>query len=85
MFDIGLWNVMEQTLAEESRTNNHAEAWHRGFQTHVGCHRPTNWKFLDVLKKEEKSPKSKGSKTLPARNHHRKWKSTCRQRDVWVQ
>ena len=32
MFDIGLWNVMEQKLAQEGRTNNQAEAWHRGFQ-----------------------------------------------------
>ena len=53
MFDIGLWNVMEQTLAEEGRTNNHAEACHRGFQSHVGCHHPTIWKFLDVWKKEK--------------------------------
>ena len=35
------------------RTTNAIEAWHRSSASHVGCHHPSIWIFLDILKKEQ--------------------------------
>ena len=54
MFAIELWNMFNRTDEELPRTNNSIEGWHSGFQAHVSCTHPTFWKFLDVLKSEER-------------------------------
>ena len=34
-------------------TTNAVEAWHRSFNSTVGCHHPTIWKFIQALKLEQ--------------------------------
>jgi len=35
------------------RTNNNIEGWHNGFSALLTSSRPTIWKFINCLKKEE--------------------------------
>ncbi|KAM7308985.1 hypothetical protein ISCGN_012616 [Ixodes scapularis] len=53
MFAPSLWNVNDAVHQHLPRTNNSAEAWHRGFQSTVACASPTIWAFLAALKKEQ--------------------------------
>ena len=48
-----LWNVYERTIAEEPRTNNILEGWHRRFNTIVAKHHPNIYEFLERLKGEQ--------------------------------
>lgn len=53
MFGFHMWSMTLRLEEELPRTNNHVEAWHRRFETHVQrCH-PNLWRFLQVLKEEE--------------------------------
>lgn len=52
-FPISLWNVHDRVEEGLPRTNNTVEGWHRSFQSNVGAHHPTIWRFLDVLKREQ--------------------------------
>ena len=53
LFDLGLWNMYNQTLDDLPRTNNAVEGWHRSFQANVGAYHPNFWKFIDILKREQ--------------------------------
>ena len=48
-----MWNYHLEALAGYPRTTNAVEAWHRSFNSTVGCHRPTIWKFIQALKLEQ--------------------------------
>ena len=53
LFELGLWNMYNQTLDDLPRTNNAVEGWHRSFQANVGAYHPNFWKFIDILKCEQ--------------------------------
>jgi hypothetical protein len=53
LFPRVLWNVHERTVAEQERTNNHVEGWHRAFQTMIAGHSPNIFRFIEVLKLEQ--------------------------------
>ena len=53
LFDLGLWNMYNQTLDDLLRTNNAVEGWHHSFQANVGAYHPNFWKFIDILKREQ--------------------------------
>ena len=53
LFELGLWNMYNQTLDDLPRTNNAVEGWHRSFQANVGAYHPNFWKFIDILKHEQ--------------------------------
>ena len=53
LFNIGLWNMYNQTLDDLPRTNNAVEGWFRNFQASVGAYHPNFWKFIDILKREQ--------------------------------
>ena len=36
IFELGLWNMYNQTLNDLPRTNNAVEGWHHSFQANVG-------------------------------------------------
>lgn len=55
MFPPDVWNVYERTLSAEDRTNNYVEAAHRRLQTELGVDHPSIWKFIDGLRKIQKS------------------------------
>ena len=45
LFDLGLWNMYNQTLDDLPRRNNAVEGWHRSFQANVGGISP---KLLEI-------------------------------------
>ena len=53
MFPLQLWNVFDRVQMGLPRSNNSVEAWNRHFQSVVGCHHPSIWKFIDKLKAEQ--------------------------------
>ena len=52
-FPIGLWNQTDRVQAGMPRTNNLLEGWHNGIQSSLDGNRPTIWKFLQFLQREE--------------------------------
>ena len=50
------------------RTTNSIEAWHRSFTSHMACHHPSIWRFLDVLKKEQDLVEVKQAFCMSGRN-----------------
>ena len=54
LFPIVLWNVNQQVLAYQCRTNNRIKGWHRRFSSELGGHHPTVWRIIDALKSEER-------------------------------
>lgn len=46
------WNVHEQTVNGEDRTNNVCESWNRGFRELVGHDHPTVWKAIECFRKD---------------------------------
>ena len=53
LFPIDLWNYHIMTPFGLPRTTNAVEAWHRSFNSTVGCHHPNMWKFITALKREQ--------------------------------
>ena len=53
-FPIATWNINGRVVNNLPRTNNHVEGWHNKFANHVGANHPSIWKFLNVLKNEER-------------------------------
>ncbi|CAF3498212.1 unnamed protein product, partial [Rotaria sp. Silwood2] len=52
-FDILLWNVNDNTIQGQHRTNNAVECWNNRFASLINCSHPNFWKFLHDLKKEQ--------------------------------
>ncbi|XP_044578895.1 uncharacterized protein LOC123261369 [Cotesia glomerata] len=53
LFNIKLWNCYAAVIGDETRTNNHVEGWHNGFNRRVGtCHASTNV-LINKLKDEQ--------------------------------
>ena len=53
LFELGLWNMYNQTLNDLPRTNNAVEGWHHSFPANAGAYHPNFWKFIDILKREQ--------------------------------
>ena len=52
LFPPELWNVHEQTLNGDARTNNTCEGWNNKFSNLVGYKHPTVWKTIAWFQKE---------------------------------
>lgn len=48
-----LWNVRQATLDDDAVTNNNQEGWHNRFQTIIGRHHPSFYRFLTELIDEQ--------------------------------
>ena len=53
LFDLGLWNMYNQTLNDLPRTNDAVEGWYHSFQANVGAYHSNFRKFIDILKREQ--------------------------------
>jgi hypothetical protein len=53
LFDTEIWNVRERVLADEPKTTNSLEAWHRRFQIIIGKSHPNIYEFITKLKSEQ--------------------------------
>ena len=71
MFLPELWNVYDLTVNEESRTNNHAEAWHRRLSTLLGKSHPNIYQLLECFQKEDIFVKTRMIQTLNGQNNRR--------------
>lgn len=52
-FSAEIWNVHQRILDGGHRTNNRAEAAHRGLQVQLNVQRPSIWSFIDELRKSQ--------------------------------
>ncbi|KAE8746158.1 hypothetical protein FOCC_FOCC007159 [Frankliniella occidentalis] len=52
-FPPALWNVHQQAVDDQARTNNVVEGWHSKFQKLLVVHHANIWKFLDEVIDEE--------------------------------
>ena len=71
-----IWNQHEGVLAGLPRSSNIAEGWYNGFMSLMGCTKPTVWRFLDVLKKEQGRTEWKAGQKilcLPPKPREPKW------------
>ena len=50
-----MWNVHERVEQHNGRTNKFAEAAHRRIMAELQCDHPTIWRFVDKLKKVQKT------------------------------
>ena len=48
-----VWNVHQQVVLDQHRTNNVVEGFHSKFQKCIVTHHANIWKFIETLKKEE--------------------------------
>lgn len=46
-------------ISDEQRTNNICEGWHHAFSSMNGVNKPTIWRFIDALKKDEDITRTK--------------------------
>ena len=53
MFPIAMWNTVERTEDDLTRTNNNIEGWYHRFNLNVDGKHPTLWKFIESLQQEE--------------------------------
>lgn len=53
LFSHLLWNCYSSVVDGLPRTNNVVEGWHRSFAELMGCHHPSLWKFINVLRLEQ--------------------------------
>ena len=47
------WNVHLRITEGLPRSNNHMEAWNKGFKSQIMCENPNIWKLLEALQREE--------------------------------
>ena len=53
LYDKEIWNVRERVAADEPKTTNSLEAWHRRFQIIIGKSHPNIYEFITKLKAEQ--------------------------------
>jgi len=53
MFPIKLWNVHNSVNLNWERTNNACKGFNSGFQSLLSGSRPTIWKLIEGLKKQQ--------------------------------
>ena len=53
LFSHALWNVHNDVLNKQPRTNNAQEGWHRRFASQVNCHHPSIWKIITNIADKE--------------------------------
>lgn len=53
-FPIELWNVYNNVINDEPRTNNSLESWHKQFASDIHSHPDIN-KLLNKFREEQKS------------------------------
>jgi len=53
MFPLEMWNCYNDVVMDFPRTTNAVEGWHHAFNTSLGSHHTTIWKFINFLKKEQ--------------------------------
>ena len=68
MFPLRLWNMHQRTLDGQHRTNNAVEGWHRRFQSVLGCSRPSVFRFINAIKREQKMVSLKVERYLAGQN-----------------
>lgn len=54
-FPPDLWVVYQAVLNKWNRTNNYVEAYHSVFSKHMGTRHPNIWRFLQKVKKEQRT------------------------------
>ena len=64
LYPIKMWNHHHQVPQGIPRTTNAVEAWHRSYNSTIGCHHPNIWKFIVALKREQGLVEVKQSKLL---------------------
>ena len=52
IFELALWNCYQREMTGLPLTTNGIEAWHRGFNSLVQANKPTTWKLIDALRKD---------------------------------
>ena len=78
LFSKTIWNVKQRLDSGLPKTNNHVEGWHRRIQSSVGESHPTLWKFLSILKDEQRINRiemaklTTGEPAAPQRNKYKK-------------
>ena len=45
--------MYQRSEDELPKTNNSVEDWHRSFQSNVGSHHPSIWKFMGFIQREQ--------------------------------
>ena len=68
LFPVKMWNNHFMVHHSLPRTTNSVEAWHRSFTSHMACHHPSIWKFVEVLKKEQDLVEIKQAFSISGRN-----------------
>jgi len=53
MFPLEMWNCYNDVVMDFPRTTNAVEGWHHAFNTRLGSHHTTVWKFINFLNKEQ--------------------------------
>lgn len=51
--------TIDSFIPDEARTNNICEGWHNAFTSMNGVNKPTIWRFIDALKKDEDISRTK--------------------------
>lgn len=64
LFPLELWNMYQTTLDGDHRTNNAVEGWHRRFQSVLGSTRPSVFRCIAALKREQHMVSSKVERLL---------------------
>ena len=75
LYPIKMWNHHHQVQQGIPRTTNAVEAWHRSYNSTIGCHHPNIWKFIVALKREQGLVEVKQSKFLSGENQQKELKT----------
>ena len=59
-----MWNHYHDVPIGIPRTTNAIEAWHHSYNATIGCHYPTIWKSISVLKCEQGIVEAKQAKYM---------------------
>ena len=74
IYPIEMWNHHHEVLQGIPRTNNAVEAWHRSYNSTVGCYHPNIWRFMKALKQEQGLVELKQAKYIAGENPSKRQK-----------